>query len=174
MRTSLYKWLFVFFFFIVSSSFVTNKYLHPYFVTVTEIQHNKKEKILEISCKIFTDDFEKTLRSNYKTHVDLLNPKDQSKMDKLVTDYIRKHLRIIVNGKILQLQFAGYENEEEAIWCYFQVKNIAAVKKIEVNDDLLFEYKKEQINLLHITVNGKRKSTKLNNPESKASFTWYN
>ncbi len=172
MGISLHKWLFVFFFLIASSAFVPKKYFHPYFVTVTEIQHNPKEKTLEISCKIFTDDFEKTLRSNYNTNVDLLNSKDKSKMDKLVAGYIKKHLQIIVNGRLLLLQFAGYENEEEAIWCYFQVKNIAAVKKIDVKDDLLFEYKKEQINLLHITVNGKRKSTKLDNPESKASFVW--
>lgn len=172
MGTSLHKWLFVFFFLIFSSAFSPKKYFHPYFVTVTEIEHNPKEKTLEISCKIFTDDFEKTLRSNYNTNVDLLNSKDKSKMNKLVAEYIKKHLQIIVNGRLLLLQFAGYENEEEAISCYFQVKNIGMVKKIDVRDDLLFEYKKEQINILHVTVNGKRKSTKLDNPESKASFTW--
>ena len=40
--------------------------LHPIFVSVTEIEHNAKDKTLEISCKIFTDDFEKTLRLTYK------------------------------------------------------------------------------------------------------------
>ena len=34
---------------------------HPIYVSVTEIEHNAKDKTLEISCKIFTDDFEKTL-----------------------------------------------------------------------------------------------------------------
>ena len=29
---------------------------HPIFVSVTEIEHNNKDKTLEISCKIFTDD----------------------------------------------------------------------------------------------------------------------
>ena len=32
---------------------------HPIFVSVTEIEHNAKDKTLEISCKIFTDDLEK-------------------------------------------------------------------------------------------------------------------
>jgi hypothetical protein len=39
---------------------------HPIFVTVTEIEQNIKEKSVEISCKIFTDDFEKALRAAYK------------------------------------------------------------------------------------------------------------
>ncbi len=144
--------------------------LHPFFVSVTEIQHNSKEKTLEISCKIFTDDFEKTLRQNYKTSVDLLHPTNKAAMDKLVTDYVRKHLQITADGKPLQLQFVGYEKDEEATWSYFQVNNVASVKKIDVTDNLLFEYKKEQINILHVIVNGNRKSTKLDNPESKVSL----
>ncbi len=76
-------------------------------------------------------------------------------MDKLVADYIKNHLKIKVNGKLLQLQFVGYEKEEEAIWSYFQVSNVASIKKIEVRNDLLYEYKKEQINILHVMANGK-------------------
>ncbi len=145
---------------------------HPYYVTVTEIEHNKKIKTLEISCKIFTDDFEKVLRQNTKTTIDLLNPNDKAKMDKLVSSYIRKHLQMIINGKLIKLEYLGYESEGEAILTYFQGKDISTVTRIDVKDDLLYEYKKEQINLLHVTVNGKRKSTKLNNPESTVSFKW--
>lgn len=165
------KWVLIAFVFISSTSFIP-KTFHPFFVSVTEIQHNQKEKTLEISCKIFTDDFEKTLRQNYKAHVDLLNPADKTAMDKIVTDYVRKHLKIIADGKPLQLQFIGYEKDEEATWSYFQVNNILSVKKIDVTDNLLYEYKNEQINILHIIVNGKRKSTKLNNPESKVSISF--
>lgn len=170
MIASLNKGIFILLFFILSASFVEPKSFHPFFVSVTEIQYNKKEKILEISCKIFTDDFEKTLRQNYNTRIDLLNPTDKTAMGKLVTDYIRKHLRITADAKPLQLQFVGYEKDEEATWCYFQVTNIATVKKIDITDNLLYEYKKEQINILHVIVNGNRKSTKLDNPEASASF----
>ena len=165
------KSLFLFSLYILTA-FTPSFKFHPYYVSVTEIEHNKKEKTLEISCKIFTDDFEKTLRQNYRTNIDLLNPKDKTKTDKLVADYIKKHLQIIVNGRLLKLEFSGYESEGEAIWSYFEVKDISTVKNIEIKDDLLYEYKKEQINLLHVTVNSKRKSIKLNNPESKASFKW--
>ena len=39
---------------------------HPIFVSVTQIDHNATDKTLEISCKIFTDDFEQTLRQQNK------------------------------------------------------------------------------------------------------------
>jgi hypothetical protein len=143
---------------------------HPIFVSVTEIEHNAKDKTLEISCKIFTDDFEKTLRQAYKTYVDLLKPKDKNAMNKLVADYVQKHLVIKVDGKTAPLQFLGYEQDEEGIVSYYQVNNIAAVKKLDITDNILFEYKKEQISIIHTTVNGNKKSTKLINPEDKYSF----
>jgi hypothetical protein len=64
----------------------------------------------------------------------------------------------------------GYEQDEEGIVSYYQVNNIAAVKKLDITDNILFEYKKEQISIIHTTVNGNKKSTKLINPEDKYSF----
>lgn len=165
----LYKWLLIAVlpFFSNVSAPVT---AHPYFVSVTEIDHNAKEKTLEISCKIFTDDFEKTLRQVYKTQVDLLKPKDKEAMNKLVSDYVTKHLQVSVNGKAVSLQYLGYEQEEEGIQSYYQVNNIPAVSRIDVVDNILYDYKKEQIGIIHTVVDGNRKSTRLNNPSDKASF----
>jgi ABC-type antimicrobial peptide transport system permease subunit len=164
--------LFVAAIFVAFSSFNTNKNSHPYFVSVTEIEHNTGDKILEVSCKIFTDDFEKGLRIANGNDIDLLNSKNQLSTNKQVADYIKKHLQITVDGNVVDLQFLGYEKEGEAIWSYFQAENILQVKKVEVMNDILFEYKKEQTNLLHVTVNGKRKSTKLNNPQATIAMEW--
>ena len=144
--------------------------VHPLFISVTEIEHNAKDKTLEISCKVFTDDLEKTLRQTYKGTVDLINPKDKAAMNKLVSDYVQGHLSITVDGKKTALQFVGYEQQEEGILSYYQVNNIVSVRKIEITDNLLYDYKKEQMGIIHMTVDGNRKSTKLNNPDDKASF----
>jgi hypothetical protein len=173
MASILFKWLF--FLSVVNLPVYPNPFAakaghHPLFVSVTEIELNTKDKTLEISCKIFTDDFEKTLRQNYKTTVDLLKPKDKNAMNKLVSDYVQKHLLLTVDGKKTTLQFLGYEQNEEGILSYYQVNNIQSVKKINITDNILYDYKKEQIGIIHVTVDGNRKSTKLNNPEDKASF----
>lgn len=143
---------------------------HPYYVSVTELMHNKAEKTIEISCKIFTNDLETILRQNTKGYVDILHPKDKAATEKLIRDYIAKHLTINIDGKILQPEYLGYEIEEEATWSYLQIKNVPAVKKITLNNSILYDYKKEEINMMHVSVNGERKSTKVTNPESLASF----
>lgn len=165
MASFLFKWLLI-----GGLAFNPAATYHPIYVSVTEIEHNAKDKTLEVSCKIFTDDFEKTLRSTYNTYVDLLKPKDKNAANKLVADYVQKHLLIKVDGKPVVLQFLGYEQDEEGIVSYYQVNNINAVKKLDITDNILFEYKKEQLSIIHTTVNGNKKSTKLVNPDEKASF----
>jgi len=142
--------------------------LHPVFMSVTEIEHNASAKRLEVSCKIFTDDFEKTLRTKYKGTVDLIHPADKAAMDKLVSNYVLQHLQIVADGKPVNLQFIGYEIIEEGVVSYYEAAAINAVKKLEITDTILYEYKAEQISIIHAIVGGERKSIKLNNPEAKA------
>lgn len=146
--------------------------LHPLHVSVTEVNHNAADKTLEISCKLFTDDFEKVLSQNYKTKVDLINPPDRPAMEKLVNDFVQKHLAIRADGHPVQLSYLGYEKDKDAIYSYFQADNIAVVKKLDFTNNILHEVFTDQINLMHITVGGKRKSTKLDYPETKAEFNF--
>jgi hypothetical protein len=146
--------------------------VHPFFLSVTEINHNAKDKTIEIACKTFTDDLETSIHKSTGIKLDLVNPKDQAAVEKAIGDYIKKHLQLKADGKALQLEFVGYEKENEAIWSYYQVSNVAAVKKIDVQTNVLFEASDKQINLLHVTVNGSRKSTKLDYPATNASFEY--
>ncbi len=125
---------------------------------------------LQVSCKIFTDDLEKTLRKTYSGKIDLLNPSLKIKMDSVVEGYLSKHLKIKIDGNGLVCKYLGYEQEDDAIFCYMQIDSLQRIKKVEVWDDLLFEYKPQQTNLVHVTVGRVRQSVRLNNPEAKAIF----
>ena len=48
-------------------------WVHPFFISMTEIEQDKTNNTLEISVRIFTDDFEKTIRQTYTGKVDLMN-----------------------------------------------------------------------------------------------------
>ena len=147
-----------------------DKGLHPFHVSVVEINHNAADKILEISCKIFTDDFEKVLAQNNKTKVDLINPTDKAAMDSLVKKYIISHLSLSADGNPVKLSYIGFEKENEAVYSYLQADNITSVKKIEITNNLMHDLFKDQLNLMHVIVGGNRKSTKLDYPETTAKF----
>lgn len=144
--------------------------LHPFFVSVTEVHHNSKEKTLEISCKTFADDLEKAIDNTAKVKLDLFNIKDSAIAEKGVSDYVKKHFLVKVDGKPLQLEFVGFEREGDALWSYYQVTNVPSVKKMEITNTILHEISTDQINLMHITVGSVRKSSKLDYPTSGAVY----
>jgi hypothetical protein len=144
--------------------------VHPFYVSVTEINQNAAEKTLEISCKFFTDDFEHTLEKIYKSNLDFTADKDKASFDKYIPDYIGKHFVLSLDGKPVKLNYIGYEKEKESVYCYFEVTNTPAVNRMEISNNFLYELTQEQINIMHVTVNGKRQSTKLNYPAVKAMF----
>jgi hypothetical protein len=146
--------------------------LHPFYVSVTEINHNEKDKSLEITCKIFTDDMENVLKQNFKTTVDLSDQKQKEKNDKLITAYIKKNLNIAADKKSVQLNYVGYEKDSEAVFCYFEIINISTVKELDVSNSILQDLTEDQINIMHVFVNGIRKSYKLGYPDKLARFTF--
>ncbi|MBL7751031.1 MAG: hypothetical protein JNN29_06595 [Chitinophagaceae bacterium] len=146
--------------------------LHPFYVSVIEVEHNADEKTLEISCKIFTDDLEAVLLKNYGTLVDFKVASQKETQNKLVTDYIQKHLVLKTDGKPVKLEFVGFEEEREAIWVYCQVSGVPTVKKLELDVSILHDYNESQINLVHATAGGERKSYKLDFPKRTVQFEW--
>ncbi len=143
---------------------------HPFYLSVTELNYDDKEKNIQISCKIFIDDFEKTLRSTLKTEIDLIHPKNRPLTEKHINDYLQKHLLLKVNFKNVQYHCIGYEIEEEAAWCYFESDKIETPYKFEITNSILYESLTDQINIVHAIVNGKRKSAKIGFPEKLVQF----
>jgi hypothetical protein len=174
-----FKWLFVSLFSLLCLSpkehtpaNAGKKNFHPFYVSVTEINHNNKDQALEISCKIFVDDMEETLKKNYKTKVDLSNTQNQEQNNKLIADYVSRHLRFVADGKPQKLSYVGFEKESEAVYCYFEVPNLPTPKKLDVTNSLLHDFNNGQINIMHVIVNSNRKSYKLDYPNNQASFTF--
>ncbi len=144
---------------------------HPIHLCTVEIVHNAADKNLEITCKIFWDDFETTLtKANNTVRVDLMNAKKELDNNKLISSYINNHLLITLDGKPVTLSFVGFEKEDVVIYSYLEVANIATVKKISITNSLMHEMFDDQIEIVHVIVNGNRKSTKLEYPAKQADF----
>jgi hypothetical protein len=160
MAITVFKWLYLLAF----------NLLHPVYVSVTEIIHNSDDKTLEISCKIFADDFENVLTKKNKTAISLSKPKDKAALDNLIAQYLGEHLSLRSDGKTVSLFYLGFEIEEDAVYCYLQANDIATVKKVEAFNTMLHDLNDKQANIMHMTVKGNRKSTKLDFPVSQATF----
>lgn len=145
--------------------------LHPFYVSVTEINHNASDQSLEISIRIFTDDFENTLRMHHPDmKVDLMNPPEGGAMDSLIKNYHIQRLKLEVNGSVGKLQYVGFERIGESIWSYFEVARVPLLQELKIHNPILYEYKKEQINMVHVNAGKKQQSRKLDNPKADWVF----
>ncbi|SDD23104.1 DUF6702 family protein [Niabella drilacis] len=141
---------------------------HPFHVSASEIEYNSKTKRLEISTKIFTDDFESVLARVYKTPVDFSNKSRKSALDELVARYITTHLSIRSNGQVQRLKFFGWEVDHEAVYVYTTADATTfSTRNITVENTILYDLFGDQVNIVHFIVNGTRKSNKLAYPERK-------
>lgn len=145
---------------------------HPFHVSTTEINHNAAEKTLEISCRIFTDDFESALTKQYNTRADFSSTALKNNMDSLAKKYINLHLQLKVEGKPVIMSYLGHEKENEAVYVYLEVAQVAKAGKVEVVNSILHNLYDDQINILHVIVGGNRKSSKLDYPNTQAVFSF--
>ncbi len=144
---------------------------HPFYLSVTDIKYNDKNKSLEIACKMFTSDLEDALKRTTKKSVDLIHPKDKKEVEKILFDYISKRLSIHLNGKPKVIKFIGFEKEEDVIWTYMEIEKCEKPKQLNVATSLLYDFLKEQINLVSLEVAGDKQSSKVGNPDKEIKFT---
>jgi hypothetical protein len=86
-------------------------------------------------------------------------------MDALVKKYVAANLHINANDAPVNLNYLGFEINREATDVYLESDKIPPVKKVDVEVSLLYNLFDDQINIVHIIVNGVRKSEKVNYPE---------
>jgi hypothetical protein len=137
---------------------------HPLHVSTTEINFNAKEKSLEISCRIYTDDFENVLAKQFKAKTDLSKATMHKAMDELVKKYLAAHLQFQVNGKSATANYVGFEKDDEATNVYLEINNIGSLQKINLTNSILYDLFDDQMNILHVEKGGNRKSTHVNYP----------
>lgn len=142
---------------------------HPFFVSTTELEYSSKTKELGIATKFFPDDFEEALRKSTGKKYDVVSGEKKATGD-AINSYFTSHVQVLINGKPRQLSFLGYEIEKEVVWVYYNATNVSGVKSIEVISSLMYDYKPEQTNIIHIKMDEKRQSFKLNAPSQSAKL----
>ena len=178
MAIELYKWLLIP---LLSVSLFANgekhdvnteEPAHPLHLATVEIDHNATDKTLEITCKTFWDDFESILTKINRSRVDLTSDKAIADNNKKIFEYIKSNLQITVDGKPVKMNFVGYEKEDVVVYSYLQVDNISSVKKVTIVNTIMHDMFDDQVEIIHMIVNGNRKSTKLDYPAKNAEFSF--
>jgi hypothetical protein len=138
---------------------------HPYYVSVVELKNNRAEKIVELTCRLFTDDMETALKHEGSGPIDLTHPSDKSDIDKKLFTYLKKHLAVSINNQKPGFEYVGYEIREEAVNIYIQIAFDGKFQTIRLSSDLLYREHPEQTGIYHFIDGEKKESRRLINPQ---------
>lgn len=153
------KLLFFFPILLILLSFTRAK--HPYHVGSVEINYSQKSKTFEITGRFFLDDLENALNNKYGKSLHFNDAKFKSQLNESLKNYSAEYFKLKTNNKFLNINFVGYEEDHESVNIYLESEKIDNPKKVEAAVSFLYNLFDDQLNIVHIIVNGERKSEKL-------------
>ncbi|MCW3160151.1 DUF6702 family protein [Chryseobacterium oryctis] len=154
-------WLFLlsaFFFF----SFTKIK--HPYHVGSVEVNYNSTSKTFEITGRFFLDDLENALNKKYSKSLHFSDVKYKAQLNDALKNYSAEYFKLKTNNNFLKINYIGYEEDSESVNIFLESEIVNNPKKVEAAVSFLYNLFDDQINIVHIIVNGQRKSEKLTYP----------
>ncbi|MBF9142081.1 DUF6702 family protein [Hymenobacter properus] len=155
---------------LLSSSF-TGATFHAYHSTLTELRYNPAKKQLELSVKVFTDDFEKTLSQGQPAAVNLTDAGPRPLA--LATAYVQRTLQIRTPaGAPLQVQVLGLQAENDGYWLYCKVPLPGPIAGIQLRQGMMLEVFGDEMNIVNIDANGKKQSALFRAGHEQETINW--
>ncbi|KMQ67038.1 hypothetical protein ACM39_14685 [Chryseobacterium sp. FH2] len=145
-------------------TFVSAKEFHPYHVGSLEINYNSKTKTFEITGRFFLDDLENALNKKYSKPFHFNDINYKSRLNDALKDYSSEYFKLKTNNKFLKVNYIGYQEDSESVNVFLESEVVDNPKKIEAAVSFLYNLFDDQINIVHIIVNGERKSEKMTYP----------
>lgn len=142
------------------SSFVK----HPYHVGSVEFNYNSKTKTFEISGRFFMDDLENAVSKKFGKKLYFQDARYKNEMNSALQKYLEDYLKLKVNSKNVKINYIGFEEDHESVEVYLESETVNRPAKIETAVSILYNLFDDQMNIVHIIVNGQRKSDKLTYP----------
>lgn len=151
-------------------SLTASRPAHDFHASVTQMQYNPKEKIFEISIRVFTDDLERGLSKEMNSTVHLA---PGSKSDAILEKYVRSHFAYVSPQKQQkEISYVGHEVEADANWLYLEMPYSEPFRGGSLKHTVLMEMFDDQVNMVNIQYQGQKKTFvfRKNQPVQDVSF----
>jgi len=134
--------------------------VHKFYLSVTNIDYSEKDKALQITSRIFIDDFEKVLQERYDFEAKLATESESQDADAFIEKYLKAKFAVATNGKAVPYTFIGKKYDTDVVVCYIEVPKIdlAEIESIQIENEILTDLFDEQQNIVHFKIDGKKKS----------------
>jgi hypothetical protein len=133
--------------FIIFCSFV----MHPVNVGITDIR--QKDDKLNIHFKLFADDFQSCINTNFRQNFDFVNKGIDAKGTDCIKKYILENFKLTVNKSPKELKFVKAYLNGEIFHIEFETTAKGKISSASVKNILLFNDFPEQKNIVNFHLN---------------------
>ena len=143
--------------------------LHKYYVSVTSVNYSDKEHTLQITSRVFIDDFDELLKQRYDIKSNLATKNENKQAEDYIKKYLKQKFHIYINGEEVKVNYIGREYDVDNIVIYLEVENVKLeeLKTIEAESTILTDIYEEQKNIVHFKFLKNKKSVVLTRGNNK-------
>jgi hypothetical protein len=152
--------------------FTTSFTLHKFYVGVFQVDYFKEKKAVQITARLFIDDLEKALYKKYNKHFYISTKEEIIDANSYISKYLEEKLKIRINNKIQTIQFLTKEQEDNIVICYLKINFKDKIKELDITNNVLSDIFNEQQNLVHLNINGNKKTILFTNTETNQKLKY--
>jgi len=139
---------------LVFSLFTTSVSAHRYHTSLTRMDYNEKEKLVEITIQLFTHDLVPVLEKRSKKPVDL---EKTPEIDRLILEYLNQNFVLKdKKGEAQKLNWVGKELQVDTAYVYVEIPLSESLQGAQLQNSIFFESFAEQTNLVTSRFDGKK------------------
>ena len=157
---------------ILAVLFLSSFAVHKFYVSVTQVDYVPSKKRIEITSRIFIDDFEKALNKKYNKKINFTSTKELPEAEELIKAYLKEKIKISINKKPQEIEFLARELEGDVLILYTKIAISKKINTFEIYNSLLTEIYSDQQNIVHTNINGNKKSLLMTNTSSKEKIDY--
>lgn len=132
--------------------------VHKFYMSIYQINYVPKKKMLQITSRIFIDDFNEVLEKKYHKKVYLGSEKETVDDESLMKKYLSEKMIFKVNGTMKPASYLSKEVEDNVLICYFRINEISKITKLEIENSALMELNSDQQNIIQANISGEKQS----------------
>lgn len=150
---------------------LTASTVHKFHMALYQINYDSEKKMLQITSRLHIEDLNKALEKKYKKKIAVENENSSSE-EVLIKEYLNNRFSIKVNGQVKPLNFLSKEIDGDELVIYSNIKNIAKINTLEIQNTVLIECFSDQQNMINVNVLGEKKSFLLTHSVSSKSLKY--
>ncbi len=117
---------------------------------------------MTVAVKLFSDDLALALEHRFRRKIDVTKIHEDPEKN-IILGYITGELGIVINETdTLKLEFDHSEENEGAVWLYFDISNTGRIRKMMIRNSLLVDMFHDQTNLVIVTASDKQNGYRFN------------